>query len=253
MKKVIATILILSLTLPLCACGASASEPTPEPTPNPAEVLYEKYAGIIDALEAEDYDGAIAQISEMKPAPEIIEVTITPENILDYFDFEEGSDVLERDAEGNITSFWKSWSYGFRLKKEYQDKVLSDQSRALEVGITGHYTFRHVESMDMKTGERVLSVETNDELFEQFKKNYAQAHPEEGTELSASNSSTNIVYLSISGSAINQVWAKDNTWYGGWKSMFNFPADNGIDMFQVVLKDFEIVRADGLLVYQNEP
>ena len=61
MKKAVLALLILSLCLGLCACGE------PSIVEVEKEVIPEKYQGLIDALEAEDYDGAQALIEGMRP------------------------------------------------------------------------------------------------------------------------------------------------------------------------------------------
>ena len=119
MKRTVACMLLLSLCLGLCACGAAAPDPTPtpEPTPNPAELLCEKYAPVIDALEAGDYDGAIAAVTAMKPVPPVTEVQITLDNLWDYFEIREVP-IEQTDAHGNLVYLWID--YLLTLKDGYE-------------------------------------------------------------------------------------------------------------------------------------
>ena len=48
--------------------------------------LYEKYSDVIDPMEAEDYDGALAAVKGRKPAPEQTTIEITADNWQDYFE-----------------------------------------------------------------------------------------------------------------------------------------------------------------------
>ena len=102
MKRTLSAILVMILCLTLCACGASAPAPTPEPTPNSGELLYNKYSAIIDALEAEDYDGAAEALEALRPAPEVTEVEITMDNLWDYFEIVEKRNE-QTDAMGSLT------------------------------------------------------------------------------------------------------------------------------------------------------
>lgn len=117
MKRTLAAILALALCLALCACGASAPAPTLEPTPNPGELLYNKYADIIDALEAEDYDGAVEAVEALRPAPEVTEVEITMDNLWDYFEIRE---IREENTDANGNTNKLKVNYEFALKAKYE-------------------------------------------------------------------------------------------------------------------------------------
>ena len=77
-------------------------------------------AGIFDALEAEDYDGAINAITSMKPVPTPVPVTkvdITMDNYLDYFDIVTESTYDLKDAHGNL--FYRDRETFLKLKDQY--------------------------------------------------------------------------------------------------------------------------------------
>lgn len=63
----------------------------------------EKYSTVIDALEKEDYDGAVEAVNAMRPAPEVTAVEITMDNLWDYFEITEQRDE-QTDAQGSIIS-----------------------------------------------------------------------------------------------------------------------------------------------------
>lgn len=140
MKRTLSAILVVILCLALCACGASAPAPTPEPTPNPGELLYNKYADIIDALEAEDYDGAAEAIEALRPAPEITEVEITMDNLWDYFEIVEKR-TEKTDAHGTVNFVWLSCV--FTLKEDF--KLADGERYPTDVAIGYEYTMKTKE------------------------------------------------------------------------------------------------------------
>ena len=110
MKKWITLLLAMAMMLSLCSCvsqedydalqaqleeisgnyAALQSEYEKlEPAanePSEGEQLYKKYADVVDALEAEDYDLAAAAIDARRPIPEETTIEITADNWQDYFD-----------------------------------------------------------------------------------------------------------------------------------------------------------------------
>ena len=143
MKRTLSAILVLALCLALCACGASAPAPTPEPTPNPSELLYNKYADIIDALEAEDYDGAVEAVNAMRPAPEITEVEITMDNLWDYFEIVEDK-IDKTDAHGELSS--RQINRKLALKDDFILAELAEYPTDVAVG----FEYDYIQSQYLK-------------------------------------------------------------------------------------------------------
>ncbi len=123
MKRAVLVLLILSLCLGLCACGEPQVIEKEVEVEKIVEVVPEKYQGLIDALEAEDYDGAQAALDALKPVPKtppIKEVKITTENFFDYFEYKEFPEENlwpEKDSAGILVSV--SAFSGYYLKEEY--------------------------------------------------------------------------------------------------------------------------------------
>ena len=149
MKKTIVLLLAAALVFALCACGSS--EPIPKPGENSTaavevrevEKIPEKYAGLIERIEAGDYDGAVAMIDAMRPAPvipDIVEVTITMDNFFDYFEYKEYVDesLTMRDEAGNITGLFVIHSYVLKDRYTLADVKAADCNVAADV--TFEYT-----------------------------------------------------------------------------------------------------------------
>ncbi len=111
MKRAVLVILILSLCVALCACGSPAPLPAPVQAADPAPT---------PMMEAAPEP---APEPEPEPAaPSVVELTITTENFLDYFEYVEfPENDLEsftiRDTSGKITSI--SFLSGYYLKDKY--------------------------------------------------------------------------------------------------------------------------------------
>lgn len=114
--------------LPADDGGDAAPQKTVEDLP----AAYEPFRDVLEALVNDDFDGAQALIEERMPEPEPIpsvEVTVTKENFLDYFEYVDIPELYiqkgtERDAKGNITRVVVL--SGFYLKPEYtpaEDKL----------------------------------------------------------------------------------------------------------------------------------
>ena len=140
MKRIACIIVALILCISLCACGTSV----PEPTPNPAEVLYEKYSGIIDALEAEDYETAVAKIISMVPEPEYEEIVITPDNFWDYCEYREDFSK-SKDSFGDLKVDYSSISCGFALKDEYAQRLETKKQSKIALAFLADSVFEMAE------------------------------------------------------------------------------------------------------------
>lgn len=146
MKKIIALVLILASLFALCACGQQTVtekvvekevEKEVEVPVIPEE--YEKYQGLIDALEAADYDTATEIFTGFLPVPEaepVTEVQITPENFFDYFEYQEfPADNLnfKRNTAGVIYELYAA--SGFYLKDGYKIAQEKAADCTAEVGV----------------------------------------------------------------------------------------------------------------------
>ena len=123
MKRTLSAILVVVLCLSLCACSgvkqevydaamssyeaAKAGYDELSSKYDALKAKVEKYSTVIDALEKEDYDGAIAAVEAMRPAPEVTEVEITMDNLWDYFEIVEKRNE-KTDAQGNMTYLYIS-------------------------------------------------------------------------------------------------------------------------------------------------
>lgn len=141
MKKMTAFALALVLLFTLCACGETAVPETENEVPVEVQEVpeqYTKYEDLVDALEAGDYDAALAIIDGMKPAPELppmVEVQITTENFLDYFEFVEFPEQARReetDADGNAALIMRS---GYYLKDGYTVAAERAGECSVQVGL----------------------------------------------------------------------------------------------------------------------
>lgn len=113
MKKIAVLALVLALLTLLCACGETEAVVTEIEKEVQVEVptVPEEYLGyqeLVEAMEAGDWDAALAFIEELErgPVPPIKEVEITPENFFDYFEFVEFPEQRrseQKDRDGNVT------------------------------------------------------------------------------------------------------------------------------------------------------
>ena len=125
MKRTLSAILVAVMCLSLCACSGvkqevyDAAKAGYEDATAKYDALkskVEKYSTVIDALEKEDYDGAVEAVNALRPAPKIIEVEITMDNLWDYFEITEQRNE-EKDAQGNLISL--HINYLLSLREEY--------------------------------------------------------------------------------------------------------------------------------------
>lgn len=108
MKKILSFVLCAAMLLCLCACGKDDESTPAEP---------EESAAV-------DYD-------------RIYEVDITPENLLDYFEFKAfraDSKLTDGDNAGEITSV--QMSYGFALRQGYTAANDSEHKDTLKIDFT---------------------------------------------------------------------------------------------------------------------
>ena len=131
MKKIISTILLISLCFTLCACSdvkqevydtlkAGYDEVTAKYDELKSKV--DKYSTVIEALEKEDYDGAVEAVNAMRPAPKYKEIVITLSNYSDYFEVEPNLPDFKKDSFGN-PDFFTIFGY-VKLKDQYYEKLV---------------------------------------------------------------------------------------------------------------------------------
>ena len=153
MKKLISTILLFSLCCTLCACSgvkqevydaAMSSYEAAKAGYEEASAKYDelkskvdKYSTVIEALEKEDYDGAVKAVNAMRPAPEITEVEITMDNLWDYFEISENRQE-QADAHGNVNDV--NISYVLALKEDF--KLADGEEYPTDVAVGYEYTMK---------------------------------------------------------------------------------------------------------------
>lgn len=253
MKKIVTFLCLLALCLSLCACGQSAQpvqeEPSPaqlEPAqlePSKGDLMYEKYGSIIDNLESEDYQAAIDEIRAMLPEPEIIEVSITPENFYDYYELVDIEPYISKDANGKVLEVWPYLDMQFILKSEYQDRLINEGSK-VEIGVTADYSLRTI-SVDWNTGEWSFGEEDLPDIMAAIIADYApyDTSIEEG--LSATVEGVDSFMLQAGGLA-SICYTKGE--YGWTQGVFD-QYYNGQDMYAAKMVNIQIVRAEGTLLF----
>ena len=133
MKRIIAALFALIMCFALCACSgvkqevydaAMSSYETAKAGYEEVSAKYdelkskvEKYSTVIDALEKEDYDGAVEAVNAMRPVPEVTEVEIAMDNLWDYFEITEVRNE-QTDAQGNLKSL--NIQNRLSLKEDYK-------------------------------------------------------------------------------------------------------------------------------------
>lgn len=249
MKKLLCTICtVLCMCVLLCACGQTE--------PSVGDLMYEKYGGIIDKLEAEDYEGALEDVQAMMPEPEIIEVRITPENFFDYYEigFKDRS-FVEKDAEGKILHLYPSIQESFVLKSEYVDRLIDEDE--VEVGYTGDLAVKKM-NIDWSTGVASLGDETYPNILQEYVdiENYERdlEHLDDivtvisKTVSSIKNDYGYSSFEDINGEHSALIKQQYNPYFGRsvWWHVYNdiTPED---DLYYLIVDNIQIVRAEGVL------
>ena len=141
MKRVLATVLVIILCLGLCACSdvkqevydtlkAGYDEVTAKYDELKSKV--DKYSTVIEALEKEDYDGAVDAVNAMRPAPKVTEIEITMDNLWDYFEIKEKR-FEQKDAQGKL--YGLSIYNNLSLKEEYELANTEEYPTDVSVGV----------------------------------------------------------------------------------------------------------------------
>ncbi len=140
MKRILAAILAIILCLGLCACSGVKQEvyDAAMSSYEAAKAGYDelsskydelkskvdKYSTVIEALEREDYDGAVEAVNAMRPAPEYKEIVITTSNYSEYFEVEPNLPDYKKDSFGNPV-FLTIHGY-VKLKDQYYEKLVPE-------------------------------------------------------------------------------------------------------------------------------
>lgn len=235
MKKLVSVCLLIALVCSLCATGVFASALSPEE-------LYEKYAPVIDALEAEDYDAAVEAIDALQPVVEYEAVEITPENFFDYFEIQQGEarKVTMRDGEERILPG------GLEVvMKEGVRERLNRKDSTLTIGVKAKKDFYRAK-IDAETGEVKLGDKMDSKDKKALKKSASWWESKVDTQIEVFYGDGYYNYWLDSDS----FWYKDKQ-YNYWT---NEPAQLGskTKYYQVVYRDIELVNAAGTLYLAPE-
>lgn len=145
MKKLIALTLVLASVFALCAIGGAAPAAEAAPAVHLVDAAteepvlpeeYQQFEEVFEALVAGEYDKAQALIEKMKPQPDIVEIEITKDNFLDYFEYT--SDFkparhLEKNSKGKTVGFYLQPAYA--LKDGYKVAIDEEHQSKVEVGV----------------------------------------------------------------------------------------------------------------------
>lgn len=256
MKKHLALLLTIVAVISIVGCGSSASMDSSTnvgsttmdssiseaAAPSVGEQMYEKYKSIITKLEGENYDGAIEEIEAMKPAPDVQEVAITPENFFDYYDIVYRENSITRDADGKITSILKcDYLFYFSLKDKY---ILDEnENNALRIGVTGDYDLKKIENVDFETGEINLGEEVFDEIETEIVESEKDWTNEDSTSLSATCEGIKEIYCDNIPKVVIYQWSPGEY---GWSFRVDItPTD--YEGYVFVPVNIQITRAEGTL------
>lgn len=241
MKKLIAVLLVIVLACSLCACGSSAP-----PEPSIADQMYEKYGSIIDKLEAENYEAAIEEITGMMPEPEETVVTITPENFYDYYELSYIERKPKMDAAGNITEMYGDQLFNFKLKEDFADLIVPDESQ-VEVGITFDQSLKRIESIDWENAKLTFSKETYNDILQKINENVS---PKIEPSFSGTYSGKNMLSPGSYPSFLDIAFYYYTGDFTAWRAS-PIEVDKDYTYYMLVPENIEIVRAEGTLTLRG--
>lgn len=149
MKKVIFVLITLALCLSLCACVKREELEK-----------YKKYETLINYMEAEDYEGALADLQNRIPAPEeslYSEVELTLENWDTYFEVVKQEQWITNGF-GEAENY--EVYYNFKVREEYLTKIKTTGiNLTVELSYTANF---HEVTVDLKTREVIIGeIQTN--------------------------------------------------------------------------------------------
>ena len=233
MKKLVSLCLLFALVCSLCVTSVSAAAVSPEE-------LYEKYAPILDALEAEDYDAALEAIEALVPVPEYEPVEITTENFYDYFEITTSEPRSYTNPDGRQTI---QPGYLMVSPKEGVSERLNRDGSTLTIGVKAKKDLYRAK-VDFETGTVTLGDKMKSDTKKEMKKSATWFESKVDTQID--------VFYEMNGRTLySSVLASDffmfkNTEYKYWT---NGPAEAGskAKYYQVVYTDIELVNATGTI------
>ena len=235
-KTIILTTTILAIALAVAPVAADVvelpgidMEPSDEDTAYKAE-MYDKYADLIETVEAGKYQDAIDMIDQMRPKVQEGQVELTLENWEDYFVIEPEYRCKE-DAYGDIEE--ERIVYWINLKPEYQGKQIEISGT---LGCIFNYGFYHIETINREDGTFETSAKDDTAEIPGLDPSYKE-------EQSQSFELSEHVQLAISvcGAAY-----KDNVDSGRFGGIIVKDADNYIQIVAIP-EDFHVVRIEGTI------
>lgn len=113
--------------------------------------MYEKYGKLIDALEAGDYDCSVRAFNEYLPQPETEEVTLTKDNLFDYYELDVDVEY-RRDDRGRVRTMLES--VFLKLRPEFENIAVIENGH-----ISYEYVYRCylISEMDPEEGTYVCA------------------------------------------------------------------------------------------------
>ena len=175
MKRLLSLCLLLALIFSLCVPSVSASALSPDE-------IQEKYGPLIDALEAEDYETAVAEFGKLVGTPEMDAgsgtdnqvsedrevIELTTENFLDYFELVQDGNYIDRDSSGKIKSIYPG-TYRYVLKEEYRERF-SWETEEMTLGFIAKVDSFYRAKIDWDTGTFTLGDKADKNTRKAIKK-----------------------------------------------------------------------------------
>ncbi len=231
MKKLISLCLLATLIFSLCASSASALTP---------EELVEKYALLIDALEAGDRKAAVDAYAGYQPELEYEPVDLTEENFFDYFEISTGEPHVEKKSSGKIDYIYPSSLY-VSLKEEY-NRLIDWQNSTASFGVQAKKT-PYRAKIDFETGTVKLGDKASDDVRKAIKKlDWYESKIDTFVDLARNGSLYSSGY--IGGDAF---YFKNKASWGSYWTNGAAEPDTGYKYYQIVYSDYKISNVSGTL------
>ena len=217
---------IISFTLLFVLTGCSSA-------PSKGDQMYAKYATLIDALEAEDYETATAAFQGYLPVPEEEVVELSLDNWSDYFELNLKPEI-KMDAQESIDRV--NEHYVLELKPEYQGKC------RIENGFVG-YEYENVFCRITK----VYPDGTYDYETSEVPAYYYSLNNELGLQSESSDLTPNGTYII---SLNYYAFRSDDTGIGGYLPVKS--AEEFSDIFTIKPENINIVTVKGTLIIERK-
>ncbi len=235
MKKLVSLCLLFALVCSLCVTGASAA------ALSPAE-LCEKYAPILDALEAGDYDAAIDEIEGSKPPVEYEEVVITEENFYDYFEI-----VTDDPIESSYTDGTKGIRPGY-LKVSVKEGVMERLDLAncsLTIGVKAKKELRRAK-IDFENVTVTLGDKMDSKTRKEMRKSAPWFETKVDTQIDLFRTDGMSHYFTSVIESDFFMFKEKTSWGGYWTNGLA-EAGSKVKYYQVVYTDIEVLNVSGTL------